>query len=75
MVKGDDGLLRTRDNAPAEASSDVKLVSGSLESSNVNSVEAMVNMIGLARAFEISVKIMETAKQMDERSTQLMNLG
>jgi len=75
LVKGDDGLLRTRDKQPAEASSDANLVSGALEGSNVNSVEALVNMIGLARQFEISVKIMSTAKEMDERTAQLMNLG
>ena len=75
LVKGDDGLLRTRDQVPAEASSDATLVSGALEGSNVNSVEALVNMIGLARQFEISVKIMSTAKEMDERTAQLMNLG
>ena len=75
LVKGDDGLLRTRDKLPAEASSDATLVSGALEGSNVNSVEALVNMIGLARQFEISVKIMSTAKEMDERTAQLMNLG
>lgn len=75
LVKGDDGLLRTRDAVPAEASSDATLISGALEGSNVNSVEALVNMIGLARQFEISVKIMSTAKEMDERTAQLMELG
>lgn len=75
LVKGDDGLLRTRDTVPAEASSDATLISGALEGSNVNSVEALVNMIGLARQFEVAVKIMSTAKEMDERTAQLMNLG
>ena len=75
LVKGADGLLRTRNQLPAEASSDVTLISGALEGSNVNGVEALVNMIGLARQFEIAVKIMNTAKQMDERTTQLMDLG
>jgi flagellar basal-body rod protein FlgF len=75
LVKSDDGLLRTRDRVPAEASSDATLISGALEGSNVNSVEALVNMIGLARQFEIAVKIMSTAKEMDERTAQLMELG
>ena len=75
LVKGDDGLLRTRDGAPVEASSEATLVSGALEGSNVNSVEALVNMIGLARQFEIAVKIMNTAKEMDERTAQLMTLA
>ena len=32
-------------------------------------------MIGLARQFEMSVKIMQTAKEMDEKTAQLMSLG
>ena len=43
--------------------------------SNVNSVEALVDMIGLARQYEMSVKIMQTAKEMDEQTAQLMSLG
>ncbi len=75
LEKGPDGLLRMRDGTQAPASTDVTLVSGALEGSNVNGVEAMVNMISLARQFDISVKIMSTAKEMDERTTKLMNLG
>jgi flagellar basal-body rod protein FlgF len=75
LVKGGDGLLRTRTNAPVPASTEVTLISGALESSNVNSVEAMVDMIGLARQFEMAVTIMQTAKEMDEKTSQLMDLG
>lgn len=75
LVKGADGLLRTRDGAPAEPAADVTLISGALEGSNVNAVEALVNMIGLARQFEVSVKVMQTAEQMDEQTTRLMELG
>ncbi|MCO6412045.1 MAG: flagellar basal body rod protein FlgF [Thiogranum sp.] len=75
LVKGEDGLLRMRDGVPASASADVTLIGGALESSNVNTVEALVDMISLARQFEMSVKVMQTAKEMDEQSTQVMNLG
>lgn len=75
LVKGQDGLLRTATGAVAPATTDVTLLSGALESSNVNSVEALVDMIGLARQFEMSVKIMQTAKQMDEQTAELMKLG
>jgi len=75
LVKGGDGLLRTKEGAPAEPATDVTLVSGVLESSNVNTIEAMVNMISLARQFEVSVKIMQTAEQMDEQTTRIMDLG
>lgn len=75
LVKGEDGLLRTRQGKDAEASNEVTLVSGMLESSNVNAVEALVNMIDYSRQFEMAVKLMNTAKTMDEQSTRLMELG
>jgi flagellar basal-body rod protein FlgF len=75
LVKGGDGLLRTRDNVPAESATDVTLVSGTLESSNVNSIEAMVNMIALARQFEVQVKIMKTAEDNEASTTRIMDLG
>jgi flagellar basal-body rod protein FlgF len=67
--------LRTRTGAAAPATSEVTLLSGALESSNVHSVEALVDMISLARQYEMSVKIMQTAKEMDEQTAQLMSLG
>jgi len=75
LTKGLDGLLRTRDGTPAEPATDVTLVSGALESSNVNGIEAMVNMISLARAFEMQVKVMKTAQDNDASTNQIMRLG
>jgi len=75
MVKGEDGLLHMRDGSTAPPSTEITLTSGALEFSNVNGVEAMVDMIALARQYEMTVKIMSTSKEMDEKATQLMNLG
>jgi len=75
LVKGDDGLLRMRNGKPAPDSTEVSLISGSLENSNVNSVEAMADMISLARQYEMSIKIMATAKEMDEKATTLLSLS
>jgi len=75
LIKGEDGLLRMRDGSTAPDSSDVTLTSGALEFSNVSGVEAMVDMISIARQYEMTVKIMSTAKEMDEKATQLMSLG
>ena len=57
VVKGEDGLLRTRDGAAAPADAAVQLATGTVEGSNVNAVEAMVNLIELARKFESQVKM------------------
>lgn len=75
LLKGEDGLLRTRDGAPQPSAADVELVAGTLESSNVNGVDAMVNLIQLARQFEVQVKLMKTAEENDSASAQLMRLG
>ncbi|MDT8388559.1 MAG: flagellar basal body rod protein FlgF [Thiogranum sp.] len=75
LMKGEDGLLRMRDGTEVPSSADVTLTSGALEGSNVNAVEALVDMIGLARQFEMSIKVMQTAKEMDERTAQLMQLS
>ena len=75
MVKGHDGLMRTRDNAPAAADTGVTLVSGSLESSNVNAVDGLVNMISLARQYEAQIKLMRAAEDNDAAMTRAMGLS
>jgi flagellar basal-body rod protein FlgF len=75
LAKGEDGLLRMRDGSAPPASTEVTLISGSLENSNVNSVEAMTDMISMARQYEMTIKIMATAKEMDEKATQLLSMG
>jgi flagellar basal-body rod protein FlgF len=75
LVKGADGLMRMKDGSQPVADASVGLVSGALEASNVNTVEAMVNMISLARQYEAQVKIMKEAKDMDDQSTQLLTMA
>ena len=72
LEKRPDGLVRLADDAVAEPDASVKLVSGFLESSNVNIAEAMVSMIELARQFEIGVRMMRLA---DENATRAASLA
>ena len=74
LVKGSDGLIRLQNGGSAPADANVHLVTGSIESSNVNVVDAMVNMIALARQFEMQVKMMHATKQNDSSAAQLMTL-
>ena len=74
VIKGDDGLMRQQDGKPGEVSAAVSLQSGSLEGSNVNTVDAMVTMISLSRSYEMQVKMMQTAKDMADSGTRLMRL-
>ena len=71
MHKGPDGLFRTAAGfEPADGQ--VRLASGMLESSNVNTVDALVKMIDNSRQFETYVKLMSTAKENDESSSRLL---
>lgn len=74
MEKGPDGLMHMKNREPAVADGAVTLQAGALESSNVNTVEAMVNMIQLARQYETQVKIMANAEENDRAASQLLRL-
>ena len=75
MVRGEDGLFRTRDGNPAEADAGVTVVGGSLEGSNVNTVEAMVNMITLARQFDTQMKLLQSADENARRASSVLNIN
>ena len=75
LVKGEDGLIRQRNGAEGVTDASLKVVSGALESSNVNAVDAMVRMIHLARRYEMDVKLMSTAGEMADAGASLMRMG
>jgi flagellar basal-body rod protein FlgF len=73
LVKGEDGLMRLQDGTLAVPDASVSLASGTLEMSNVNVVNAMVNMIALSRQYEAEINVMKTAEEIDQTSTQLLS--
>ncbi len=75
IIKGKDGLVRFKDEAEFTNDASVSVVSGALENSNVNAIEAMVNMIELQRQFEMQIKLMNKAEKNDERTAQLLKLN
>lgn len=75
MVRGEDGLFRTRNGNAAEADGHVTVVVGNLESSNVNAVEAMVSMITLARQFDTQMKMLQTADNNAKAASSLLNIN
>jgi flagellar basal-body rod protein FlgF len=74
LVRGTDGLMRVVEGGAAVPDAGVKVVSRSLESSNVNVVGAMVEMITQARAYEMQIKMLGTAESIDQASQQLLAL-
>jgi flagellar basal-body rod protein FlgF len=74
LGKGADGLMHLKAGASAEPDNGVRLVSGTLETSNVSAVEAMVNMITLSRQFEMQVKAMRTTEEIDQSAAQILRV-
>lgn len=75
LIKGGDGLLHLNDGSTPVADAMVHLVSGSIEGSNVTTVDAMTTMIELSRQYEMQIKIMKEAEQNDADSAKLMAMG
>ena len=75
LVRGDDGLFRLQDGNPADADPGVTVISGALESSNVNVVDEMVNMISLARQFDMQMKLLQHAENNDSKAAQLLSMS
>ena len=72
LVRGGDGLFRTR-SGEAGADPSVRLSAKSLEGSNVNTVEAMVSMIVVARQFEMQMKMLSNAEENARQATRLLS--
>ena len=75
LVRGDDGLFRLKSGAPAPLDPKATIVSGALESSNVNVVNEMVNMISLARQFDMQMKILQRADENDSKAARLLSMS
>ncbi len=75
LEKQDDGLFYTKDQAELDADVNVSLIQGALEGSNVNAVSALVDMIELARNFELQTKVMKNADENSAVSAKLMKMA
>ncbi len=75
LQKGSDGLLRMADEQVADADASVSVISGALEQSNVNVAKTLVNMIELARQYEMQVNVIKASKENADSAAQMMRLG
>ena len=75
LRKGQDGLLHMKDGSTADADAAVGVLSGSLEHSNVNVAKTLVNMIELARQYEMQINVIKTAEENADSAATLMRLG
>lgn len=75
LTRSSDGLFVTKDGQPADADAAVSIVGGAIESSNVNVVDAMVNMISLSRQFELHMNMLKHAESNAAKATEFLALN
>lgn len=69
------GRFRVPEGGVLPMDANARIVVGSLEQSNVNSAEVLVEMVEAQRLFEIRTKVVSTARELDEGGAKLMNLN
>ena len=74
VEKGLDGLFRVVGGGVLPTDDAARLVSGTLEKSNVSATQVLVDMVSAQRLFEMRAKVVSSAKDNDEKSTALMGL-
>jgi flagellar basal-body rod protein FlgF len=72
LQKGSDGLLRLKSGGKAKTDETVNIVSGELESSNVNAAQSLVNMIELQRLYELQIKSISSTDQNEQSAQRMM---
>lgn len=75
LMRGEDGLFRRSDGEPAKISNDVVVENGALESSNVNLSSELTSLINLQRSFEMQIKMMKKAEEIDKSSESLLRMA
>lgn len=75
ISKGETGIFHLNDGGEAEVDATVQVMSGAIEGSNVNAVEAMAKMIELSRQYEMQIKTMKTAEENDQAASKLLQVS
>jgi len=75
LSRGPDGLMRTQPGVSLNPAPGAVVISGALESSNVNLAGCMVDMISLSRQFEIQMQLMKKTDENAAAASQVMKLS
>lgn len=74
LIKGGDGQIRPADGELPIADQQAIIVQGSLEGSNAEALDALLKNIEGQRTFELNVKFIKQAEQLDEAASRIMRL-
>lgn len=75
LDRGGDGLYRMLNGVTAPVDAKTEVVGGNLESSNVSTVAMMVDMIALARKFDMQMKMLQTADTNAKQASSILNVA
>ena len=74
IAKGIDGLFRVRGGGILPDDPEARLVTRSIEGSNVAATTALVEMIEASRSWDTQLKMITDARDMDSATANLMQL-
>lgn len=75
LAKSPDGRIRSAGGGPLPAPDQLAQVrQGTLEGSNVNATEELIGSIELQRSFEVNLRMIQTAREMDDAGTALLRM-
>lgn len=74
LMKGLDSLIRYKNGDQITTDQTGKIQQGALESSNVNPVNELVQSLEMQRQFEINLKLISAAKDIDEGGASLLRI-
>ncbi len=75
LQKNPDGLFRRTDGQEELPAAEIRIRSGFLESSNANPVHSLLEIMSLSKQFEMQVKLMKKAEEMDTASARIMHFS
>ncbi len=73
MKKREDGLFSPKEGGELARDPFVSVVTGRLESSNVNAVEAITQVLGLSKQFELQLNVLKKIDTNSESATRLLS--
>jgi flagellar basal-body rod protein FlgF len=74
IVKGLDGLFRVKGGGALPQDPDARLTSKALEGSNVNSTQALIDMIEASRSWDTQINLITSARELDSAAADLMRM-
>lgn len=74
LDKFEDGLIRLREGGEADEDLNVRMISGFLETSNVNMMSEFTDILSLSRQYEVQVKMMKAVEENHQSSARLLQL-